>query len=341
MEYNFDYDKLIADLNLNNKTTFPFFGFPFISSIFLQRHIFRSISDFVFAHKYNDLKVESVKCGDIIFVKTDFIKDFIENYHPKIKNPYILLTHESDYGVGHEQWHLKYLNDSKVIKWYAQNVQVSHPKLIPLPLGVVPPAGNVHETLCDLAKTPTPYFNKTQLLYLNFSPNTNKDRIKTLEYFKKTFGNNSLVKINQKRSTWKEYLENIKNSQFVLSPPGNGIDCIRTWEAIIFGSIPIVKRSYLMPLYDRLPVMVVRDWHEVTEESMKKFQQDNLNPNTFSKDGLPWRPSICSLKGAIVGAIANKALGGSAKKGALVGAAAGGIYKYMKRRNRQQLVYGR
>uniref|UniRef100_A0A914PGU2 Glycine zipper 2TM domain-containing protein n=1 Tax=Panagrolaimus davidi TaxID=227884 RepID=A0A914PGU2_9BILA len=48
-----------------------------------------------------------------------------------------------------------------------------------------------------------------------------------------------------------------------------------------------------------------------------------------------------SLKGAIVGAIANKALGGSAKKGALVGAAAGGIYKYMKRRNRQQLVYGR
>uniref|UniRef100_A0AC34G1I3 Glycine zipper 2TM domain-containing protein n=1 Tax=Panagrolaimus sp. ES5 TaxID=591445 RepID=A0AC34G1I3_9BILA len=46
-----------------------------------------------------------------------------------------------------------------------------------------------------------------------------------------------------------------------------------------------------------------------------------------------------SLKGALVGALANKALGGSAKKGAMVGAAAGGLVKYMRRRNRQQLVY--
>uniref|UniRef100_A0A914YEG8 Glycine zipper 2TM domain-containing protein n=1 Tax=Panagrolaimus superbus TaxID=310955 RepID=A0A914YEG8_9BILA len=46
-----------------------------------------------------------------------------------------------------------------------------------------------------------------------------------------------------------------------------------------------------------------------------------------------------SLKGAIVGGIANKALGGSAKKGALVGAAAGGLIKYIKRKNRQQLIY--
>uniref|UniRef100_A0AC35FHL1 Exostosin GT47 domain-containing protein n=1 Tax=Panagrolaimus sp. PS1159 TaxID=55785 RepID=A0AC35FHL1_9BILA len=267
MEYNFDYDKLIADLNLNNRTKFPFFGFPFISSVFLQRHIFRSISDHVWGYRYNDLNVENVKCGDIIFVKTDYLKEFLLDYHPKIKSPYVLLTHESDYGVGYP-WQLKILEDPKIIKWFAQNTLAFHPKLVPLPLGV------------------------TQLLYLNFSPKTNKNRIKTLIYFQKTFGNNSLVKINQKRSTWKEYLENIKNSQFVLSPPGNGIDCIRTWEAIIFGSIPIVKRSYLMPLYDRLPVMVVKDWHEVTEESMKKFQLENLNPNTFSKDGLPWRPSI-------------------------------------------------
>uniref|UniRef100_A0AC35GXZ5 Exostosin GT47 domain-containing protein n=1 Tax=Panagrolaimus sp. PS1159 TaxID=55785 RepID=A0AC35GXZ5_9BILA len=198
----------------------------------------------------------------------------------------------SDYGVGHQPWHQKYLNDSKVIKWFAQNTLYSHPKLIPLPLGVVPPKGNVHSTLYDLARNVTPYYNKTQLLYLNFSPNTNKDRIKTLEYFEKTFGNNTLVKISQQRTSWKEYLENIKKSQFVLSPPGNGIDCIRTWEAIIFGSIPIVKESFLQPLYDKLPVMVVKNWSEVTEESLKRFQQENLNINNFSKDGLPWRPSI-------------------------------------------------
>uniref|UniRef100_A0A914Y5N1 Uncharacterized protein n=1 Tax=Panagrolaimus superbus TaxID=310955 RepID=A0A914Y5N1_9BILA len=120
MEYGYDYEKLITSLHLNNRTTFPFFGFPFVASVFLQRHIFRSISDFVFAYRFNDLKSENVKCGDIIFVKTDYIEEFLVDYHPKIKHPYILLTHESAYSIGYP-WQLKILNDSKIIKWFAQN----------------------------------------------------------------------------------------------------------------------------------------------------------------------------------------------------------------------------
>jgi hypothetical protein len=55
---------------------------------------------------------------------------------------------------------------------------------------------------------------------------------------------------------------------FVLSPHGNGLDCHRTWEALALGCIPIVKSSGLDPLFENLPVWIVHEWSEVTQEAM-------------------------------------------------------------------------
>ncbi|MFZ4100199.1 MAG: hypothetical protein ACOYKZ_07745, partial [Chlamydiia bacterium] len=60
------------------------------------------------------------------------------------------------------------------------------------------------------------------------------------------------------------------NSLFVVSPPGNAIDCHRTWEALILGCIPIVHSTTCDRLFDDLPVWVVQEWREVTAESAKK-----------------------------------------------------------------------
>ena len=45
-----------------------------------------------------------------------------------------------------------------------------------------------------------------------------------------------------------------------MSPQGNGLDCHRTWEALILKTIPIVRTSSLDPLYEGLPVVVVHEW---------------------------------------------------------------------------------
>jgi hypothetical protein len=61
----------------------------------------------------------------------------------------------------------------------------------------------------------------------------------------------------------KKYREMVSNSAFVLSPPGNGADCHRTWEAIYLGAIPIVLKKY-WPFGDLdLPVLAVEDWSEI------------------------------------------------------------------------------
>ena len=73
-----------------------------------------------------------------------------------------------------------------------------------------------------------------------------------------------------------EYWKDLKRSKFVLSPPGRGEDCFRTWEAILFGAIPIVRNSTGMwPLFKKSPVFVINDsddLNEITEETLLKFR---------------------------------------------------------------------
>ena len=67
-------------------------------------------------------------------------------------------------------------------------------------------------------------------------------------------------------------------SRYVVSPPGNGWDCLRTWESVLFGAIPIVLSSPGMAdLYSNSPVMVVDGWEEVTEDKLNNHRLENIN----------------------------------------------------------------
>uniref|UniRef100_A0A914P8P4 Exostosin GT47 domain-containing protein n=2 Tax=Panagrolaimus davidi TaxID=227884 RepID=A0A914P8P4_9BILA len=269
-------------------------GFPFISNSFQKigyANFFRSLSNWQYSTEVDNIKVDEVKCGDIIFVTQHFVNYFWEIYHKKIKSKYILISHESDYPAGYP-WHQMYLDHKNIGYWFAQNVVAKHPKLEPIPIGILPSPIESFDTLYDTIKNNVvPYFSRTILLYLNISPGTNKNRTDTIQFFKTFFNENSTkVIIDESRIHWKHYLWKLGNSQFVLSPPGNGIDCFRTWESLAMGAVPIVLKSELQPLYDDMPVMVVNDWNEVTEESMKNFSRNKLTE--FDKDGVPLRPKL-------------------------------------------------
>ena len=77
---------------------------------------------------------------------------------------------------------------------------------------------------------------------------------------------------------------------FVLSPLGNGLDCIRTYEALCLGCIVIIKKSCLNhnSIYSDLPVLVVNEYSEINETllkttlelfSQKKFNYEKLYMN--------------------------------------------------------------
>ena len=73
--------------------------------------------------------------GMNIFVKTDALDFFFENIANKIKNRYNLYSHNSDINI--TERYLKYIENNFLLnRWFAQNVNVNHEKLIPIPLGI-------------------------------------------------------------------------------------------------------------------------------------------------------------------------------------------------------------
>lgn len=72
-----------------------------------------------------------------------------------------------------------------------------------------------------------------------------------------------------------EYLAVLKRTKLVVSPPGNGADCHRTWEAIYSGAVPVVMRRYWPFHRMKLPVIEVDDWAELSDR-LNTFGVDEL-----------------------------------------------------------------
>ena len=134
-------------------------------------------------------------------------------------------------------------------------------------------------------KNPT---QSDQIALLNFNPITDKSGVRFQIWNNLCKNNHSsfAICITKPNGVNSSILPNIykRNRQysFWLSPRGNGIDCHRTWEALYLDIIPIVSHSTLDSLYSSLPILVINNWNEITEEflrkklheiSMKKLQQ--------------------------------------------------------------------
>ena len=56
----------------------------------------------------------------------------------------------------------------------------------------------------------------------------------------------------------------------VASPPGNGLDCHRTWEALYLGVTPIAKNSVFNNFFESIgiPLFVIKNWNVLKKENL-------------------------------------------------------------------------
>ena len=95
-----------------------------------------------------------------------------------------------------------------------------------------------------------------------------------------------------------EYMKEMAYFKFTLSPRGYGPDSYRNWEALLVGSIPIVSSSHLDPLYADLPVLIIHDWREITQEFLEK-KYEEMKAKKFNIEKLfmeYWRKKIESIR---------------------------------------------
>lgn len=151
-------------------------------------------------------------------------------------------------------------------------------KLIPIPLGIAPTFhGNIKPLTNILSSSVFSKDSRDILCYLNFSEKTypfERNYVKDL-FLKKGFC------FYSQNKNYEEYFSELSRAVFVLSPRGNRLDCYRTWESILCGAIPIVRKSTLDPLFSDLPVLIVGDWRQVTKKSLMKAYK-NMQTKKFS-----------------------------------------------------------
>lgn len=231
----------------------------------------------------NPLDIEE---GDCIFVRNAV--QFFKEIHSSIQKPYIIISH-GDYRDTCNEELFHYLDDPKIIAWLSIHpFKRAHKKFHPLPLGInQEPEYFAQKASLDLFfRNLREQTSKTKLLCLNFAAEKNPERQKILDLFadKPWCCNNEI-------QPFIEYMREMASSKFVLSPRGWGPDSYRTWEALLVGTIPIVKKgewginknesrhvhrpqeiilSQLDTLYIDLPILIINDWQEITEQFLQE-----------------------------------------------------------------------
>jgi hypothetical protein len=203
---------------------------------------------------------------NIIFIYShhiDILKDIIH----KFKNPFILVSHNSDHGLNIS--HLSLIENSNIIHWYAQNTDIIHHKVSYLPIGIQNAMWNPD----NMKIIENVLFNteKIYLIYFNFSIGTNKNK---REYCKKILENKGLKFIDS--SPFHIYVKILSYHKFCICPEGNGLDTHRFWEALYCGTVPITLRNNLTEQISLdFPCILLNSWEDFDINNIKEMYKEN------------------------------------------------------------------
>jgi hypothetical protein len=253
--------------NGTNRRIFRFLKLHPTSYPYLSGDTFRKLAQHV--HDI-DSSIESdhIQAGDILFVQSPRLQEFFTEIHPKIKCPYILITHNGDENITEK--YLPYLTNT-IIHWFAQNSLIVHSKITPLPIGLENKWYHLHGIPSYFDKLRSQKIEKEFKILYKFNVATNPhERGLALTALK-------AHPLAETYTDWREsfsYLSTLQKNAFVASPPGNGEDCIRTWEAMYLGSIPILKRSALSEYFTSLglPIVIIDNWTELADFNQEKLR---------------------------------------------------------------------
>lgn len=176
------------------------------------------------------------------------------------KNPFILVSHNSDVNIIDNDDYKYICNHPKIIKWYTQNLLMEHYKVELLPLGIANPEwkhGNVNLLLQAYNNS----HNKTNNIYFYCNINNNYNKRKEC-YLKLNFIPKAYLK------PVAEYFNYLATFRFAICPEGNGVDTHRLWECFYLRVVPIVLDNLFIKKVKEtynLPMVILNDWNDLRE----------------------------------------------------------------------------
>jgi len=260
---------------------------------FITGDKFKGIADYTFSSKdkivddydslVNTLNMTTVKRNAVVYTHTGYVKELfalLKEYPSKYVH---VVSHNSDINVD-ESFELP----QNVVKWYTQNVNVEHPRIISIPIGLENDRWFKRlakkQVMMQLLQQPKQIKN---LVYLNHNIATNiKERLNVYQLFE----NKNFVTSQRGRNGahFNDYITNVYNHRFVLCPQGNGMDTHRTWETMYMGTIPIEKRNKNNAFYKDFPICFVDEWDEITENFLL-CEYERIKAMLFDRNKLEFK----------------------------------------------------
>jgi len=246
---------------------------------------------------------DNLQLGSTVYVCTSAFEPFLQQLE-RIPSPIVLVSGDADEDAptnifASKQDFLTFIENPKILHWFAQNGVIKHPKFSPIPIGLdyhtmsqavthwgpkLSPTDQ-EQLLQSIHQAAAPLSQRILRAHANFhflmTTKHGADRVRAKELISTVLVDYEPHRVDRE-TTW----INQSKYVFVISPHGNGLDCHRTWEALCLGCIPIVRTSPLDALYEGLPVYIVQDWSEVTEENLRKvlseFSQRKFDLNRLT-----------------------------------------------------------
>lgn len=232
---------------------------------------------------YPSFSIKHATSTPLIYICSSAIPNFITEVLPHIKYSFILVSGDCDETIPDNIFSTitkfeEFINDPRIQHWYCQNWIGTHSKVTQIPIGLdyhtmanraiywgpMTSPLNQEALLKKIKTSAKKFWERLPQCYGNFqflmTTKYGSDRIDAFSSIPKELAFYE-EKQNMRAINW----FNQSKYAFVISPHGNGLDCHRTWEALVLGCIPIVKTSPLDPLYDGLPVLIVKEWKDVSE----------------------------------------------------------------------------
>jgi len=197
--------------------------------------------------------------GDLIFCDAWHFDRFVTEFAPNIVVPFSVIRHNGDPNLTEAQmtpW------PKNLVHLYSQNSLSVDSRVTALPIGLENKRLHYNGVVRDfegLRKHSAPTLNR--ILYA-FTVGTNaivrSPALASLQQYPLADG---LERVNSRK-----YRKIAARYRFIVSPPGNGEDCHRTWEAMYLRAVPIVLRSTLTKRFAELglPLWLVDSYDELT-----------------------------------------------------------------------------
>jgi FkbM family methyltransferase len=263
---------------------------------------------------------QDIQRGDIVWLPHRFVEQFVVEILPNINCDFVLLISDvidinPDLLLG-DIWKnstSKLIANPFVVQIFMQNYigQENNSKLSYFPVGVDYHTIAYKNNKINQEDYRSPRNQEIDLVKIIAASDPTKDRKKRI--FLDCYPSNAVT------PTSKDYLEFKKNTEdvftqllasglieheewakkidlwkkkaeyaFSINLYQNELDCHRIWEDLVLGCIVIIKSSPLDPLYEGLPVVIIKDWSEVTQDNLDKwleFYGDVLN-NRYYREKL-------------------------------------------------------